>query len=71
MKKKIIVFDDESAKVLETKINQSQYVREAVKYMSMDITPDTIDGLRKSYDAVKDKLKEIDSKLDYIAERVK
>mgnify|MGYP003457862797 CR=1 FL=1 len=70
MKKKIIVFDDESVKVLEKQINQSHYVREAVKYMSMDITPDTIDGLRKSYDQLVKKLIELESKIDYIAERI-
>ena len=70
MKKKLIVFDDESAKVLDGKINQSHYVREAVKYMSMDITPETIDGMRKGWNALTKKLEELESKIDYIAKRV-
>jgi hypothetical protein len=67
VKKKIIIFDDESCKVLEAQKNQSEYVRQAVKYMSMDITPDTIEGLRLSYSQIARMLKDIDSKLDYLA----
>lgn len=71
MKKLLVVLDDETSKVLEREINKSRFVREAVKYVSMDITPDTIEGMRSSYLMVAKQLKEIDSKLDYIAGRIK
>lgn len=70
MKKLLVVLDDETAHLLEQKINKSAFVREAIKYMSMDITPDKMDGLRVSFLQVAAKLKEMDAKIDYIAGRV-
>ena len=70
MKKLLVVLDDETANLLESKRNKSQFIRESVKYMSMDISTDTIEGMRKSYKAVVRKLEDMDSKIDYIAKRV-
>lgn len=70
MKKLLVVLDDETASLLEGKINKSEFVRQAVKYMSMDITPETIEGLRQSFTQIALKLRDMDSKLDYIASKV-
>jgi len=70
VKKKIIVFDDESTKVLERQVNQSAYVREAVKYMSQDISTDTLKGIRRSYQSLAKLTQEINSKVDYIAKKM-
>lgn len=70
MKKLLVVLDEETAKVLEGKINKSAYVRESVKYMSMDISTDTLEGMRKSYQALTKLSKEMDAKLDYISNKL-
>lgn len=71
MKKLLVVLDDETANLLAHEKNKSETVRQAIKYIKMDITPDTIEGLRASYGQLTKKLIEIDSKIDYIAGRVK
>lgn len=70
MEKLLVVLDDETANLLRNKKNKSAFVRESVKYMSMDMTPDTIEGLRVSYNQLAVKIKDMDSKLDFIAARV-
>lgn len=77
MKKLLVVLDDETANLLNGKVNKSAFVREAVKYMSMDINTDKMDGLRLSFKAVGQQLRilegltrELDSKVDYLARKV-
>lgn len=78
MIKKLIVFDDDTAHLLEDFPNQSQVVREATKLYIEHILPDTVEGMRTSYKILgvavanlKKDLREVDSKLDYIAGRLK
>lgn len=66
MKKILVLLDDETANLLDGKKNKSKFIREAIKYISMDISTDTLDGMRQSYALVAKRLKEIDSKLDYL-----
>lgn len=77
MKKLLVVLDEETAKVLRDKINKSEYTRQAIKYMSMDISTDTVEGMRKSYMTLARQaavlegiIRDIDAKVDYIAGRV-
>lgn len=69
MKKLLVTLDDETANLLAHDKNKSATVREAIRYIKLDITPDTIEGLRKSYSQVARILKEMDSKLDYLAQK--
>lgn len=70
MKKKLIVFDDAMAKELEQYPNMSEVVRKAVGLYIGHIQPDTVEGLRTGYKNILILLKEIDSKIDYIAEKL-
>lgn len=74
MKKLLIVFDDETANLLQDYPNMSQVVRNATQLYIGHILPDTAEGLRASYKIVTKLLlelklqqKELDSKVDYIA----
>lgn len=71
MKKKLIVLSDELAKELEPFPNQSDVIRKSLEFYIGHITPDTVDGLRAAYKIITLKLKEIDSKVDYLAGKVK
>jgi hypothetical protein len=70
MKKLLVVLDDETANLLARDKNKSETVRQAVKYIKLDITPDKLEGLRLSYNQLTRKLIEIDSKVDFIAKRL-
>ena len=70
MKKLLVVLDDETSNLLADEKNKSALVREAVKYITLDISPDTIDGLRRSYNQLARQIKEMDSKLDFIARKL-
>lgn len=70
MKKLLVVLDDETSNLLADEKNKSALVREAIKYIKMDISPDTIDGLRRSYDQLARQIREMDSKLDFIARKL-
>lgn len=70
MKKLLIAFDDETANLLMEYPNMSQTVRTATQLYIGHILPETIDGLRASYKTIGKALKEIDSKIDYIADKM-
>lgn len=70
MKKLLVVLDDETSNLLADEKNKSALIREAIKYIKMDISPDTIDGLRRSYDQLARQIREMDSKLDFIARKL-
>lgn len=70
MKALLIKFDDETAKELAKFPNMSQTVRDATKLYIEHISTDTVEGLRASYKLISKQLKEIDSKLNYIAGKV-
>ena len=70
MKKLLIVFDDETADLLDKYPNMSEVVRQATQLYIGHILPDTVDCLRASYIKIAKALVEIDSKIDYIAGKV-
>lgn len=70
MKKLLVVLDEETANLLAKEKNKSETVRQAIKYIKLDITPETVEGMRKSYIAVVRMLKELDSKIDFIAKKI-
>ncbi len=55
------------AKVLAKSKNQSETVRKALELYHSDITTDTLEDIKKSYRLLLDKIKDMDSKLDYLA----
>lgn len=67
MKKLLVCLDDETFNLLDGDANKSATIRSAIKLYKSDISTDSIEGLRRSYLAVGKQLKEIDSKLDYLA----
>lgn len=70
MKKILVVFDDETANLLAQYPNKSKVIRDATNFYIGHITTDTVEGMRASYKAIAHTLKELDSKLDYIAGRM-
>lgn len=70
MKKLLVVLDDETANLLANDKNKSDTVRQAIKYIKLDITPERLEGLRRSYIQLTNKLKEMDSKIDFIASKL-
>jgi hypothetical protein len=62
MKQLLVLIPDEMSKVLNTYPNKSQVVREALDIYNEHISTDTIQGLRKSYTLLSNKL---DSKFEY------
>jgi hypothetical protein len=66
----LIVFDDETANLLNGVPNKSHIVREATKLYLGDILTDTREGLRTSYRIIAKSLKDIDGKLDYIDRKI-
>lgn len=70
MKKLLVIFDDDTAKELEKHPNMSEIVRNATQLYIQHILPDTTGGIRSSYKLIADTLKEIDSKIDYIARSI-
>lgn len=67
MKKLLIVFDEETASLLEAYPNKSEIIRQATKLYIEHISTDTVEGMRASYKIINKQLREVDSKLDYIA----
>ena len=67
MKRISITLDEETLNLLAGKINVSETIRQAVKIYIGDISPDTIEGFRVAFTKVENRLKEIESKVDYIA----
>jgi len=70
MKKKLLTLDDETADLLAKYPNQSQVAREAIKLYLGYILPDNIDGMRAGYEKLFKQIKEIESKIDYLARKV-
>lgn len=66
MNKLLIVLDEESSHLLKDIPNKSENIRQAIKLYNGHILPDTAEGLRASYKIIVKSLKEIDSKLDYL-----
>lgn len=70
MKTLIIKLDDELAKELERFPNMSETTRQALRFYIEHISTDTLAGMRASYTMIVKLLKEVDAKIDYIAELV-
>lgn len=70
MKRVLISIDDEAAKELAKSKNQSETVRHALKVYQSGISTETFAGIAASYKLTEKRLKEIDSKLDYIASKL-
>lgn len=70
MKKLLVVLDDETANLLSKEKNKSETVRQAIKYIKMDITIDKLEDLRKSYQILTKAIVDMDSKIDYIAKKI-
>lgn len=70
MKKILVSFDDELANLLAKEKNMSEAIRKGTELYILHIVPDTLKGLRASYVQIFKQLKELDSKLDYIAKRI-
>jgi len=62
MKKLLLTLDDEMAKELAKYPNQSEVLREAFRIYKLDISTDTVAGMRKSYDLLK---KYMETKFEY------
>lgn len=70
MRKLLVTLDDDISPLLAKYTNQNEIVRQALRLYIGDITPDTVDALRKSFEIIKFKLNELDQKIDYIAKIV-
>lgn len=66
----LVTLDDDLDTLLSKYPNQNEVTRTALRLYIGDITPDTVDGLRKSYNIFVKLAKDMDSKLDYIAGRL-
>lgn len=70
MKKLLVVLDDETAHLLSKEKNKSETIRQAIKYIKMDITIEKLEDLRKSYQVLTKAIIDMDEKIDYIAGKV-
>jgi metal-responsive CopG/Arc/MetJ family transcriptional regulator len=69
MRKLLVTLDDELSTLLEGYPNQNEIVRKALRLYIGNISTDTVEGLRASYQMIIKQLKEIDSKVDYLAKK--
>lgn len=71
MRKLLINLTDEDANLLEGEDNKSETLRQALRLYKSDISTDTLEGFRVAFTETRRMLKEMDSKLDYIARSLK
>lgn len=70
MRKLLITLDDDLDERLKHVVNQNQVVRDALRlYLAEDVGT-SLDGLRAGYTILTKALKEIDSKIDYLARKM-
>lgn len=70
MRSLLVNLDDSLDNLLAREKNQNEIVRNALRLYYSDITTSDIQSIKASFAAIKNYLKEIDSKADYIAARV-
>lgn len=77
MKKILVCIEDEQFNLLEGRANKSQLIREALNVYIGHISTDTVAGFRSAFKQtqentldIKNELKEINSKLDYLTKRL-
>lgn len=58
MKRLIVSLDEDTANLLDKKVNKADTVRKALRLYHGDITTDSIEGLRASYTLLTKELKE-------------
>jgi Arc/MetJ-type ribon-helix-helix transcriptional regulator len=68
MKIKSIVLTDELAKELESYPNQSEVIRTALQLYNGHITPEVLNGLRLAYEKLNNRLANIETAMDKIAQ---
>lgn len=61
--------DDDLANLLSKYPNQSEIVRQSLKLYIYGIHTDTLEGMRATYQAIRNLLLDIDKKADYIASK--
>ena len=73
MKRLNITMDDKSFNLLEGKKNKSETIRDALEIQNLCVSPDKVKNLALiirslavDYKSVKEELREINSKLDYL-----
>ena len=70
MRKLLITLDDDLSNLLAKYSNQNEIVRRALRLYIGDITTDDIEAIKSTYKIIARDLKEIDSKIDYIAGKI-
>lgn len=70
MRRLLVTLDDDLDKVLTGLPNQNLVVRAALRLYLCDIEEETLQGLRAGYANLAAKIKDMDSKIDYIASRI-
>ncbi len=77
MKKILVNMDEETFNLLEGETNRSETVRQSIRVYKGDILPETVEGMRAAFGMLskkisntEDLIKEVDSKVDYIASRL-
>jgi hypothetical protein len=76
MKRISVVVDEDTLNLLEGEVNKSDTIRKSLKLYNSAITPDTIEGFKAAF-GILDKniknlenlIKEINSKIDYMAKK--
>ena len=71
MRKLLVTLDDELSPLLAKYPNQSEIVRKALRLYIHDISTDDMAQIKASYKIIVSVLKDMDSKIDYLAERIK
>lgn len=71
MKRLIFNLDEETSNLLAKEKNKAETVRQAIKLYQSGITTDKLAEIRGSYQLLTKVIKELDSKIDYIASRLK
>lgn len=71
MRKLLVSLDDDLANLLAKYPNQNETVRLALKLYISDIVPETLEGIRAAYGQLTKAIVEVDSKINYIASKIK
>lgn len=70
MKMVHIKLDDDLANLLERYPNKSEIIRQSLKMYIESIPTDTVESMKASYKILIRVIKELDSKIDFIARKV-
>lgn len=65
-----IILDEETSNLLKGSKNKSRTIREALKVYNQCITLDSMTTIKQVLIAQRDLIKELDSKMDYLAGRL-